>query len=193
MLLLSLVMGLANAESYFRADAGATTWIVNHPAPFTAPVSSNEFTFGRKMGGLGLELGYRTDVWNGAAYDQQSGNLAVNNYFQGDCRMNAITIGGRKGFQIGKKVEAGLRFNVGAAAIPVLMDEASFDTLVVAQSWGLTSSPNHRKMYTPVTVGGYADLYRFYESLAVGLNTDIVYVTGWDTGVRVAWSLNSRF
>ena len=76
--------------------------------------------------------------------------------------------------------------------MPVLMDEESFDTLVVAQSWGLTAAPNYRKLYVSGLVGLGYDVYRFSDNLALGFNGDVEYLNGWDLGSRVSISLSSR-
>ena len=189
----AMISAVFAKESYFRADIGSTKWMLNRPAPWTTSVLSNEFVLGRSIGWMNLELSYRTDVWNGISYDMQPEYIPANLYFQGDSRMNSLLLGIRQDFLKKAKVKAGYRCNIGASVIPVLMDEATYDTIVVAGRWGLTASPNHREVYIPVTVGGYVDVYRFYDTLAAGINLDVLYVVGWDAGMRTSFSLSSTF
>ena len=76
---------------YSKANVGATIYVLNHPSPFTAPVNSIALSIGddfvdRESLSMAWEVSFLQTVHNGAAYDQQPGNIAPNNYFQGDTR-----------------------------------------------------------------------------------------------------------
>lgn len=174
---------------YSKANVGATLYVLNHPAPFTAPVNSIALSVGddfvdRESLSMAWEVSFLQTVHNGAAYDQQPGNLAVNNYFQGDTRGFALT----GAYEISKyptrRLGVGFRAIAGVMGMPVLMDSASFDTLVVAQSWGLTASPNHRKVYIPVGGGPTIEYYTKLAHFSIGADVDVLYIVGWDLGVQ---------
>jgi hypothetical protein len=182
----------ASAETVIRTEGGVVNWHLNHASPFTAPVRSVGFTFGKSFINTILESRLNVDIWNGAAYDQQTGNIAVNHYFQGDSYAQGVTVGMRRHLKQSDNSTLSLRVHAGATRIPVLMDEKSYDTLVVGQSWGLSASPNHRKLYIGGLVGLGYDVYRFSDNLALGFNGDVEYLNGWDLGSRVSISLSSK-
>lgn len=174
---------------YSKANVGATIYVLNHPAPFTAPVNSLALSVGndfvdRESMSMAWEVSFLQTVHNGAAYDQQPGNIAVNNYFQGDTRGFGLL----GSYEISKyptrRLGIGLKLTGGVMGMPVLMDSASFDTLVVAQSWGLTAAPNHRKVYIPVGGGPTLEYYTKLAHFSVGMDLDVLYIVGWDLGVQ---------
>lgn len=174
---------------YSKANVGATIYLLNHPAPFTAPVNSLALSVGddfvdRESMSMAWEVSFLQTVHNGAAYDQQPGNIAVNNYFQGDTRGFGLL----GSYEISKyptrRFGIGLKLTGGVMGMPVLMDSASFDTLVVAQSWGLTAAPNHRKVYIPVGGGPTLEYYTKLAHFSVGMDLDVLYIVGWDLGVQ---------
>ena len=174
---------------YSKANVGATIYVLNHPAPFTAPVNSLALSVGddfvdRESMSMAWEVSFLQTVHNGAAYDQQPGNIAVNNYFQGDTRGFGLL----GSYEISKyptrRFGIGLKLTGGVMGMPVLMDSASFDTLVVAQSWGLTAAPNHRKVYIPVGGGPTLEYYTKLAHFSVGMDLDVLYIVGWDLGVQ---------
>jgi hypothetical protein len=124
-------------------------------------------------------------VHNGAAYDQQPGNIPnPANYFQGDTRGFALLGSYEVSKYPTRRLGIGLKLTGGVMGMPVLMDSASFDTLVVSQSWGLTASPNHRKVYIPVGGGPTLEYYTKLAHFSVGMDVDVLYVVGWDLGVQ---------
>lgn len=174
---------------YSKANVGATIYVLNHPAPFTAPVNSLALSVGndfmdRESMSMAWEVSFLQTVHNGVAYDQQPGNLAPNSYFQGDTRGFALL----GAYEISKyptrRLGLGLKLAAGVMGMPVLMDSASFDTLVVAQSWGLTAAPNHRKVYIPVGGGPTMEYYTKLAHFSVGVDVDVMYVVGWDLGIQ---------
>jgi hypothetical protein len=174
---------------YSKVNVGATIYVLNHPAPFTAPVNSLALSVGndfvdRESMSMAWEVSFLQTVHNGAAYDQQPGNLAVNNYFQGDTRGFALLGGYEISKYPSRRLGIGLKLNAGVMGMPVLMDTASFDTLVVGQSWGLTASPNHRKVYIPVGGGPTLEYYTKLAHFSVGMDVDVLYIVGWDLGVQ---------
>ena len=74
----------ASAETVIRTEGGVVNWHLNHAAPYTAPVRSVGFTFGKSFTNTILEARLNVDLWNGVFYDQQPGNISPKNYFQGD-------------------------------------------------------------------------------------------------------------
>ena len=182
----------ASAETVIRTEGGVVNWHLNHAAPFTAPVRSVGFTFGKSFTNTILEARLNVDLWNGIAYDQQPGNIPSTMLFQGDSYSQGVTVGIRRHLKQSDNSTLSLRVHAGATRIPVLMDEEIFDTLVVAQSWGLTAAPNHDKLYVSELVGLGYDVYRFSDNLALGFNGDVEYLNGWDLGSRVSISLSSK-
>lgn len=174
---------------YSKANVGATIYVLNHPSPFTAPVNSIALSIGddfvdRESLSMAWEVSFLQTVHNGAAYDQQPGNLAVNNYFQGDTRGYALLASYEVSKYATRRFGIGLKLTGGIMGMPVLMHKESFDTLVVAQSWGLTSSPNHRKVYIPVGGGPTFEYYTKLAHFSVGADVDVLYVVGWDLGIQ---------
>ena len=174
---------------YSKANVGATIYLLNHPAPFTAPVNSIALSVGndfmdRESLSMAWEVSFLQTVHNGASYDQQPGNLAVNSYFQGDTRGFGLLASYEVSKYATRRFGIGLKLTGGVMGMPVLMHKESFDTLVVAQSWGLTSSPNHRKVYIPVGGGPTLEYYTKLAHFSVGADIDVLYIVGWDLGVQ---------
>ena len=72
---------------YSKANVGATIYVLNHPAPFTAPVNSIALSVGddfvdRESLSMAWEVSFLQTVHNGA-YDQQPGNIAQTTTFKG--------------------------------------------------------------------------------------------------------------
>ena len=175
---------------YSKANVGATIYLLNHPSPFTAPVNSIALSIGddfmdRESLSMAWEVSFLQTVHNGAAYDQQPGNIPnPANYFQGDTRGFALLGSYEVSKYPTRRFGIGLKLTGGVMGMPVLMDSASFDALVVAQSWGLTASPNHRKVYIPVGGGPTFEYYTKLAHFSVGADVDVLYVVGWDLGVQ---------
>lgn len=183
---------------YSKANVGATIYVLNHPGPFTAPVNSIALSIGddfvdRESLSMAWEVSFLQTVHNGASYDQQPGNIAVNNYFQGDTRGFALLGAYEFSKYPTRRLGIGFRVMSGVMGMPVLMHEASFDTLVVGQSWGLTASPNHRKVYIPVGGGPTIEYYTKLAHFSVGTDIDILYIVGWDLGIQPTAYLKYTF
>lgn len=183
---------------YSKANVGATIYVLNHPGPFTAPVNSIALSIGddfvdRESLSMAWEVSFLQTVHNGASYDQQPGNIAVNNYFQGDTRGFALLGAYEFSKYPTRRLGVGFRVMSGVMGMPVLMHKASFDTLVVGQSWGLTASPNHRKVYIPVGGGPTIEYYTKLAHFSVGTDIDILYIVGWDLGIQPTAYLKYTF
>ena len=183
---------------YSKANVGTTIYVLNHPSPFTAPVNSIALSVGddfidRESLSMAWEVSFLQTVHNGASYDQQPGNIAVNNYFQGDTRGFALLGVYEFSKYPTRRLGVGFRVMSGVMGMPVLMDSASFDTLVVAQSWGLTASPNHRKVYIPVGGGPTIEYYTKLAHFSVGTDIDVLYIVGWDLGIQPTAYLKYTF
>ena len=183
---------------YSKANVGTTIYVLNHPSPFTAPVNSIALSVGddfidRESLSMAWEVSFLQTVHNGASYDQQPGNIAVNNYFQGDTRGFALLGVYEFSKYPTRRLGVGFRVMSGVMGMPVLMDSASFDTLVVAQSWGLTASPNHRKVYIPVGGGPTIEYYTKLAHFSVETDIDVLYIVGWDLGIQPTAYLKYTF
>ena len=183
---------------YSKANVGTTIYVLNHPSPFTAPVNSIALSVGddfidRESLSMAWEVSFLQTVHNGASYDQQPGNIAVKNYFQGDTRGFALLGAYEFSKYPTRRLGVGFRVMSGVMGMPVLMDSASFDTLVVAQSWGLTASPNHRKVYIPVGGGPTIEYYTKLAHFSVGTDIDVLYIVGWDLGIQPTAYLKYTF
>jgi hypothetical protein len=183
---------------YSKANVGATIYVLNHPSPLTAPVNSLALSIGddfldRESLSMAWEVSFLQTVHNGISYDQQPGNVSERNYFQGDTRGFALTGAYEVSKYPTRRFGVGLKLVAGVMGMPVLMHEATFDTLVVSQSWGLTETPNHRKVYIPVGGGPTLEYYTKLAHFSVGADIDVLYIIGWDFGISPTGYLKYTF
>ena len=183
---------------YSKANVGATIYVLNHSSPFTAPVNSLALSIGddfvdRESLSMAWEVSFLQTVHNGIAYDQQPENIAPTNYFQGDTRGFALTAAYEVSKYPTRRFGIGLKLLGGIMGMPVLMHDATFDALVVSQSWGLTETPNHRKMYIPVGGGPTLEYYTKLAHFSVGADIDVLYIVGWDLGISPTGYLKYTF
>lgn len=183
---------------YSKANVGATIYLLNRPAPLTGPVHSMALSVGddfvdRENLSMAWEVSFLQTVHNGVSYDVQPDYLPPNLYFQGDTRGFALLGAYEFSKYPTRRLGVGVRLVGGIMGMPVQMDEATYDTSVVAGRWGLTGSPNHRKAYIPVGAGPTLEYYTKLAHFSVGIDSDILYIVGWDLGVNATGYMKYTF
>ena len=184
MVLVMCTSSSALAETYVEGQYGTFWNLLDHSNGVTAAVDILSMDIGKDLSLSGqrpisVSVSYSTGSFNGMAYDGQPGNIPVDAYFQGDSRIHAIVGKGQvELFSLGGG-DVAIGASAGVMAMPTQMDKASFDTLVVSQSWGLTEKPNGTAF--PIAGTQFKWLKPTVDnSMEWGLVTDVSYVIGWD-------------
>ena len=183
---------------YSKANVGAMIYVLNHPSPITTPVHSLALSIGddfvdREKTSMAWEVSFLQTVHNGASYIDQPGNIAPNHYIQGDTRGFAFLAAYEFSKYPTRRLGVGFRVASGVMGMPVLMHDTSYDTLVVANTWQLGASPNHRKVYIPVGGGPSIEYYTKLAHFSVGLDTDVLYILNFDLGINVTGYMKYSF
>lgn len=185
------------AGTYVEGKYGMFWNVLNHPSPFTASVHMLSMDVGKEHSTvnqrrISVAASYSTGSFNGIFYEQQPGNISVAHYFQGDSRFHSLVAKGHVSLFHLFRGDLFLGATAGGMYMPIQMDKNSFATLVVVQSWGLTSAPSgpiyplfgtQLKWLKP-TVDN---------SMEWGLVTDVSYVQGWDLMVSEQFVLRYAF
>ena len=183
---------------YTKANVGAMVYVLQHRSPFTVPVHSLALSIGddfvdREKTSMAWEVSFLQTVHNGASYLDQPGNLIETAFIQGDTRGFALTAAYEFAKYPTRRLGLGGRVIGGVMAMPVLMHDLTYDEAVVAGTWGLSVSPNHRKAYIPVGGGLGLEYYTKLAHFSVGIDIDALYILGFDLGLNTTGYMKYSF
>lgn len=182
---------------YSKADIGATINFLGHSG-VTRPVHSLALSIGndfmdRESISMAWEVSFLQTVHNGDQAELQAGIIAPNDYFQGDTRGFGLLAAYEISKYPTRRLGIGFRFVAGVMGMPLLMDENAYNTNIVSSAWGLTASPHHNKVYIPVGGGPTIEYYTKLAHFSVGVDSDILYIIGWDLAINPMGYLKYTF
>ena len=183
---------------YTKANVGAMIYVLQHRS-VTVPVHSLALSIGndfvdREKTSMAWEVSFLQTVHNGTAYYDQASYLAnPADFIQGDTRGFALTAAYEFAKYPTRRIGLGGRVIGGVMAMPVLMHDLTYSEAVVAGTWGLGESPNHRKAYIPVGGGLGLEYYTKLAHFSVGVDIDALYILGFDLGLNTTGYMKYSF
>jgi hypothetical protein len=173
---------------YSKANVGAMINVLGHSS-VTRPVHSLALSVGndfmdRESMSMAWEVSFLQTVHNGDLAETQPGLILESDYFQGDTRGFGLLAAYEISKYPTRRIGIGFRVVAGVMGMPLLMDEEAYNANIVSSAWGLTASPNHNKVYIPVGGGPTIEYYTKLAHFSVGLDTDVLYIIGWDLGIN---------
>ena len=144
---------------------------------------------------MAWEVSFFQGINNGADYETQAemGCFEQGNCIQGDLRTYTLVGIYEYSFYPSRRLGVGIRAGAGIMFSPLLMHEATYQSVVVEEAWQGSRPLVHDQPH-PVVIGGPTiEYYTKLSHFSVGVDIDASYAVGFDMGVSATATIKYTF